>query len=91
MLMSAANELMGDTIMGDSSQMLVQHMYNQAALNNQYSSNEISAMGSNRVSDSKVTVNVDVKPADVYIDSERIGRISFRWSERQSIRGGLGS
>lgn len=91
LLMSAANELMGDTIMGDSSQMLVQHMYNQAALNNQYSSNEISAMGSNRVSDSKVTVNVDVKPADVYIDSERIGRISFRWSERQSIRRGLGS
>ncbi len=39
----------------------------------------------------EIAVNVDVKPSDVYIDGERIGRISFRWSERQTIRSGLDS
>ena len=86
LLMAAAREITGVDFVSNqpySMPLLIQQAQNQA----------MTAQTAGRQTDisGKVTVNVDVKPADVYIDGERIGRISFRWSERQSIRSGLGS
>ena len=95
LLMAAANEMLGENIVMDqpySLPMLVQQSQNQAIMSGQALAQTMAQpTESQSASNSKVTVNVDVKPADVYIDSERIGRISFRWSERQSIRSGMGS
>ena len=91
LLMAAANEIMGDNIITNqpySMPMLIQQYQNQAIMSGQSTAQTQEKPSS---AGSKVTVNVDVKPADVYIDGERIGRISFRWSERQSIRSGMGS
>ena len=37
----------------------------------------------------RVDVRADIKPADIYIDGERIGSIAFRWMERHNLRNGV--
>gem|GEM_PF-2945812 len=85
LLMAAANEIGGADFITNqpySMPMLIQQTQNQTAF--QTADRQPDTRGN-------IAVNVDVKPADVYIDGERIGRISFRWSERQTIRNGIDS
>ena len=95
LLMAAANAMMGENIITDqpySLPILVQQSQNQTVESEQEETPTTAQhTGKQPVSNNEVIVNVDVKPADVYIDGEKIGRISFRWSERQSIRSGMGS
>ena len=67
--------------------LLSQLYQNQTLINEQHSAqlHEHSA-----ASNSQVDVRVEVNPADVYIDGERVGRIAFRWNEHQNIRNGAG-
>ena len=85
LLMAAANEIVGADFITNqpySMPILIQQAQNQTEF--QTAERQSETRG-------KITVNVDVKPSDIYIDGERIGRISYRWSERQSIRSGLDS
>ena len=85
LLIAAANEIGGADFITNkpySMPMLIQQVQNQTAFQTAERQSE---------SRGKIAVNVDVKPSDVYIDGERIGRISYRWSERQTIRSGLDS
>ena len=38
---------------------------------------------------SHVDVTIEGKPAELYIDSEKLGSAVLRWSERQSTRNGV--
>ncbi|MBR0258486.1 MAG: hypothetical protein IJQ58_12165, partial [Synergistaceae bacterium] len=58
---------------------------------NQYASPDFSApqQEQNMPVNSRVDVRADIKPADIYIDGERIGSVAFRWMERHNLRNGV--
>ena len=73
-----------------SSSMLIQHSLNQSALYGQPAGpQETSPAPKEAPRNSKIQVNAEIKPADIYIDGERVGRIAFRWIEHQNIRNGV--
>ena len=73
-----------------SSSMLIQNSRNQAFLSGQASAQSFSQNATTLTpASSNINVNADIKPADVYIDGERVGRIMFKYVDRQNTRNGV--
>ena len=73
-----------------SSSMLIQHSLNQAALYGQQAVPQGTQPAQKEAPhNSKIEVNAEIRPADIYIDGERVGRVAFRWFEHQNVRNGV--
>ena len=73
-----------------SSQLLIQHSQNMNASYEQVAAQTVSQTPEKpSAANGKINVNAEIKPADIYIDGEKVGSIMFRWFERQNIRNGM--
>ena len=88
--LSSQNRLAIPPAPSSSSPILIQHTQNQAAMAGQATAQAQAQSPDKPVNvNSQVEVNIESKPVEIYLDSERVGSVLLRWLERRNVRNGM--